>query len=150
MKDLISGRVSYDTVNEKGICKKVQEEYMVEAVTFSEAEFKLMEVLSGYDNNPSVEAVRKEKINDILLDADAEFFFRCTVAMVTVTESMKEKKTRIKMLVAADDVERCRSKIKEWLEDGICGICVYEIESIVKTKIVDVLLHEEPDADQTR
>lgn len=146
MKDLISGRVSYDTVDEKGNCKKVQEEYMVEAVTFSEAEFKLMQVLDGY-NNPSVEAVRKEKINDLLLDADAEYFFRCTVAMVTVTESMKEKKTRIRMLVAADDVERCRAKIKEWLEDGAC---VYEIESIVKTKIVDVLLHEEPDADQTR
>lgn len=146
MKDLISGRVSYDTVDEKGNCKKVQEEYMVEAVTFSEAEFKLMQVLDGY-NNPSVEAVRKEKINDLLLDADAEYFFRCTVAMVTVTESLKEKKVRIKMLVAADDVDECRSKIKQWFE---YGVCVYEIESIVKTKILEVFLHEEPDADQTR
>lgn len=146
MKDLISGRVSYDTVDEKGNCKKVQEEYMVEAVTFSEAEYKLMEVLSGYDN-PSVEAVRKEKINDLLLDADAEYFFRSTVAMVTVTESMKVKKTRIKMLVAADDVDECRSKIKQWFEDGVCA---YEIESIVKTKILEVILHEEPEADLTR
>lgn len=146
MKDLISGRVSYDTVDEKGNCKKVQEEYMVEAVTFSEAEFKLMKVLDGYDN-PSVEAVRKEKINDLLLDADAEYFFRSTVAMVTVTESLKEKKTRIKMLVAADDVDECRSKIKQWFEDGVC---VYEIESIVKTKILEVILQEEPEADLTR
>lgn len=143
MKDLISGRVSYDTVNEKGICKKVQEEYMVEAVTFSEAEFKLMEVLSGYDN-PSVEAVRKEKINDLLLDADAEYFFRSTVAM---TEGKKEKKTRIKMLVAADDVDECRSKIRTLLD---ACVSPYEIESIVKTKILEVFLHEEPDADQTR
>lgn len=146
MKDLISGRVSYDTVNEKGICKKVQEEYMVEAVTFSEAEFKLMEVLSGYDN-PSVEAVRKEKINDLLLDADAEYFFRSTVAMVTMTEGKKEKKTRIKMLVAADDVDECRSKIRTLLD---ACVSPYEIESIVKTKILEVFLHEEPEADLTR
>lgn len=146
MKDLISGRVSYDTVNEKGICKKVQEEYMVEAVTFSEAEFKLMEVLSGYDNL-SVEAVRKEKINDLLLDADAEYFFRSTVAMVIMTEGKKEKKTRIKMLVAADDVDKCRSKIRTLLD---ACVSPYEIESIVKTKILEVFLHEEPDADQTR
>lgn len=146
MLDLISGRVSYDTVDEKGNRKKVQEEYMVEAVTFSEAEFKLMEVLSGYDN-PSVEAVRKEKINDLLLDAAAEYFFRCTVAMVTITESLKEKKTRIKMLVAADDVDECRSKIRTHLD---ACMSPHEIESIVKTKILEVFLHEEPDADKTR
>lgn len=146
MKDLISGRVSYDTVDEKGNCKKVQEEYMVEAVTFSEAEFKLMQVLDGY-NNPSVEAVRKEKINDLLLDADAKYFFRSTVAMVTITESLKEKKTRIKMLVAADDVDECRSKIRTLL---VACVSPYEIESIVKTKILEVFLHEEPEADLTR
>lgn len=146
MKHLIYGRVSYDAVDGKGNLKKDQEEFEVEAITFAEAEYRLLEEVKG-NENPSVEAVRKEKFNDILLDDNAEFFFRCTVAMVTVTESMKEKKTRIRMLVAADDVERCRSKIKEWLEDGRC---VYEIESIVKTKIVDVLLHEEPEADLTR
>ncbi len=146
MKNLISGRVSYDAMNENGIFKKVQEEYVVEAGTFAEAEYRLMQVIDG-NENPSVEAVRKEKINDLVLDANAESYFRCTVAMIALNENLKEKKTRIKMLVAADDVDLCRSKIREWLEDGTTN---YEIESIVKTKILEVILQEEPEADLTR
>lgn len=143
---MISGRVSYDAMNENGIFKKVQEEYVVEAGTFAEAEYRLMQVIDG-NTNPSVEAVRKEKINELLLDADAEYFFRSTVAMVAMTEGKKEKKTRIKMLVAADDVNECRSKIRTLLD---ACMLPYEIESIVKTKILEVFLHEEPEADLTR
>lgn len=56
-------KLRYDKVMENGVVKKVTEAYLVDALSFTEAEARITEEMAPYINGEfEVKAVKKEKI----------------------------------------------------------------------------------------
>jgi hypothetical protein len=133
-------KVSHDQIEEQtGKKKKITDTYMVDALSFSEAEARLNEEVAPFYNAGefSVSGIRKAKISEIFgEDIDAQKWFKCKVAFVTIDEvSAKEKRYNSTILVHADDFEEALKNLKEGLKDTISDT---DIVSISDTPIMDI------------
>ena len=62
-------KVRYDKMQENGAVKKVNEPYLVDALTFTEAEARIIEEMTPFISGDfSISAVKKTKIAEIFFD----------------------------------------------------------------------------------
>lgn len=140
-------KVSHDQVEEStGKKKKMTDTYMVDALSFSEAEARLNEEVAPFYNAGefAVAGIRKAKISEIIgEDIEASKWYKCKVSFVTIDEvSAKEKKYNSTILVHADDFEEALKNLKEGLKDTISDT---EIVTISDTPIMDIFRYVVPE-----
>lgn len=129
-------KVKLQKTMEDGQQKKVSEQYVVEAVTFGEAERRIAECLKPYiEGEFEVTDIKIAGYGQIINDnQDADKFFKAKVSFVTLDETTgKEKKTSELYLVQSDTLESAESDVKSFLNDGNTTI-----SSISETAILDV------------
>ena len=140
-------KIRYDKMLENGMQKKVTEPYLVDAMSFTEAEARIIEEITPFISGEfEVANIKKAKINEMFFDENGDKWFKCKVNFVTIDEkSGAEKKTGSNMLVQAIDLENAlKSLIK-----GMGGtLADYEIASIAETTIMDVYPYEAPSNSQ--
>ena len=62
-------KIRYDRMQENGMVKKVNEPYLVDALTFTDAEARIIEKITPFISGEfSVSAVKKTKISEIFFD----------------------------------------------------------------------------------
>lgn len=132
-------KVRYDKMQENGAVKKVNEPYLVDALTFTEAEARIIEEITPYISGDfSVSAVKKTKISEIFFDPrdSADRFYMVKVNFITLDEkSGVEKKSASFILVQAGDFNGALERF----DDGMKGSAAdYEIASIAETPLMDV------------
>lgn len=133
----IETKIRYDKVMENGISKKVTEPYLVDALSFTEAEARIIEEQSPYISGEfSVSAVKKTNIAEIFRDSTGDRWYNCKLAFITIDEkTAQEKRTNSHILVQASDFRNAY----ENLIDGMKGTMAdFEIVSISETPIMDV------------
>ncbi|MCM1221873.1 MAG: DUF4494 domain-containing protein [Lachnospiraceae bacterium] len=133
----IETKIRYDKVMENGISKKVTEPYLVDALSFTEAEARITEEISPYISGEfSVSAVKKTKIAEVFRDSKGDRWYNCRLAFITIDEkTAQEKRTNFHILVQASDFRN----VYENLIDGMKGtMSDFEIVSISETPILDV------------
>ena len=65
--------VPYDKMMENGAVKKVNEPYLVDALTFTEAEARIIEEMTPFISGEfSISAVKKTKISEIFFDGTGD------------------------------------------------------------------------------
>ena len=130
-------KVRYDKLQENGAVKKVTEPYLIDALSFTEAEARIIEEQTPYISGDfSVSAVKRTKISEIFWNEEGDRWYLVKVAFITIDErSGVEKKTATLILVQA-------SNFKEALDNFIEGMkgtmADYEIVSITETPLMDV------------
>ena len=137
-------KVQYQKMQEDGKEKKVTEQYMVEALSFTEAESRIIEEMTPYISGEF--DVVSEKIapySEIFLSdnyyADDKWFVS-KVAFITIDEKTeKEKKQTFRYLVQAATSELALDYTKEMLSHGMSD---YRIDAVQDTPTLDVFLHE--------
>lgn len=136
-------KIQYHKTLEDGKEKRVTEQYVVEALSFTEAEARIIEEMTPYI---SVEFdVVSEKIapyNEILISdrTDDDKWFISKVGFITLDErTAKEKKQTFRYLVQAATSEIALDYTKEMLSHGMSD---YSIDSVQDTPTLDVFLHE--------
>jgi len=131
-------KVKSEKTDEKGFQKKVSEHYLVDALTFAEAEQRAMTELEAY-GDCEVAAVSKMKLDEVRLSGEGDFYFyKAKIAMISIDEkSLKEKKHSIYALVQNVSLASALKEV-ETLYAPVNG----QVEKIEQTQIVDVLLHE--------
>ena len=99
-------KVRYDKVQENGTNKKVTEPYLVDAVTFTEAEARIIEELTPYMSGEfEVTNIKRANYAEVVPADDADRWYECKVEFVTLDErTATEKKTASRLLVAANDL----------------------------------------------
>ena len=130
-------KVTYEKVMDNGMQKKVTEPYLVNAISFTEAEEKIIEKITPFICGEfSVKAVSKAKISEIFYNEDGDRFYKFKVGFITLDEkSGAEKKTYTKMLSQASTLKEAISV----LEDGMKGIVSdYSIYSVTETSLIDI------------
>ena len=136
MSDWFECKVRYDKVQENGAVKKVTEPYLVDAMSFTEAEARITEERAPYISGDfSVAAVKRTKIGEIFWDETGDKWYLSKIVFVQIDEKGGEKKTVSQILVQAKDFKSALHN----LLDGMKGTMQdYEIASIVETLIMDV------------
>lgn len=135
--------VRYDKMQENGSVKKTTERYLVDALTFSNAEERTIEKVTPFISGEfSVSVARKTKIAEIFFDESdyADKWYLVKVSFITLDEkSGKEKKSLQQILVQAGDFENALGRF----QDGMKGTMAdYRIQSISETPIMDVYPYE--------
>ena len=142
-------KIRYEKTMEDGSMKKVTEAYTVDALSFTEAEKRIMEEMSSYISGEfEVSDIKKAVYKEILFsDEDtADRWYRCKLQFITIDEKTdKEKKSSIVYLVNAGTLNGAVKNI-----DAVMGQTMidYVISSVAETTLMDVFEYKqknEPD-----
>lgn len=142
MKTWFTCKVKYTKIDENGKTKNVTEPYLVDAVSFTDAETRIYEKAEEFvDGEFFVTGISKSKIHDIFQFEDqGDRWFSVKVKYVSVEESSgKEKKVVNNLLVYAIDVKDAYEKTQEGLAEMLVP---YEIPSISESPILDIFPYE--------
>lgn len=132
-------KVRYDKLQENGAVKKVNEPYLVDALTFTEAEARIIEEITPYISGEfSISAVKKTKISEIFFDDSdaADKYYMIKTNFITLDEkSGIEKKSATFILVQAGDLKGAIERFDEGMKGTMAD---YEIASVAETPLMDV------------
>ena len=138
-------KISYEKTLENGMNKKVTEPYLVDALSFTEAEARIIEEMAPYISGEfTVADVSKANYSELFFadDINASYWYKVKLGFITLDEKTgAEKKTYTNVLVQASDL---RDAVKR-LDEGMKGsMADYIIVSVAETPIVDVYPYEAP------
>lgn len=130
-------KVRYDKLQENGAVKKVTEPYLVDALSFTEAEARIIEEQTPFISGDfSVSAVKRTKISEIFWNVGGDRWYLVKVAFITIDErSGAEKRTATLILVQASDF---KGALENFIEGMKGTMADYEIVSITETPLMDV------------
>ncbi len=140
-------KVSYERQADSMGMKKVSESYLVDALSFTEAEERIIKEVRPFVSVGELEVVniRRARIAELFLNEEAEDdrYFRAKVNFITVDEkSGSEKKTSATMIVKSDSLPNAVTELKAQLDSQMAS---YEIASVTDTQILDVFQYEAPE-----
>jgi hypothetical protein len=140
-------KVSYERQADSMGMKKVSESYLVDALSFTEAEKRIIEEVRPFVSVGELEVVniRRARIAELFLNEEAEDdrYFRAKVNFITVDEkSGSEKKTSATMIVKSDSLPNAVTELKAQLDSQMAS---YEIAAVTDTQILDVFQYEAPE-----
>lgn len=136
MNNWIECKVTYEKTLETGTQKKVSESYLVDAMSFAEAEARITKEMTPYITGEfEVNAVKKDKLAELFV-GDGDRYYRCKVMFITLDEKTGvEKKTANFMLVQAHTFKRALDKLIEGMQGTMCD---WEINTIAESPILDI------------
>ena len=132
-------KIRYEKIMEDGTPKKVNEVYVIDALSFSEAEERIMEEMSSYISGEiELVDVKIAPYKEIFFADNnlADRWFKAKVVYITIDErTQREKRMPVMVLVNAGNIN---SAIKN--TDEVMGgtMIDYAITAIQETKIFDV------------
>ena len=131
--------VSYEKMMDNGIEKRVKEMYLVEALTFGEAENRFIEEITPYMSGEfEVAAVNKRKYLEIFENADssADRYYKVKASFITLDEkSGNEKEKSYLYLVQAADIHQALDKFDEGMKGSMMD---YTIKAVTETPYLDL------------
>ncbi len=130
-------KIRYDKVMENGMVKKVNEPYLIDALSFTEAEARIIKEMTPFISGDfSVSAVKRTKISEIFRDDTADKWYLAKVAFITIDEKTgAEKKSVSQMLVAGSDFKNAFDNFMDGMK-GTLGD--FELVSLNETPLMDV------------
>lgn len=136
---------------ENGLVKKVTEPYMVEALTYTEAEARFLTEIEPFVRGTEFEVtdIKKARLSEIFFskDGDDDRWFRAKLAYITLDEkSGQEKRSTQTVLVQAADLRIAITRIDEAMRGSMAD---YLITSVVETNILDVFRYQPASQDDT-
>lgn len=140
-------KVSYERQADSMGMKKVSESYLVDALSFTEAEKRIIKEIRPFVSVGELEVlnIRRARIAELFLNEEAEDdrYFRAKVNFITVDEkSGSEKKTSATMIVKSDSLPNAVTELKAQLDSQMAS---YEIAAVTDTQILDVFQYEAPE-----
>lgn len=133
-------KVRYEKTTENGMKKKVTEAYVVDALSFSEAESRIVEEMRPFvgEHCMEVSAIKIAPYKEVLFSDEEsdDRFYKVRCNFITIDEKNgKEKKTAVHYLVQASSVDGARKNMDEAMRETMID---YVIVSVVETSIMDV------------
>lgn len=132
-------KVKYTKVCEDGREKKVSELYLLDAVSFTEAESRIIEELREMiQGDFCIEAIKKSNITELVdsNDANDDRWFKAKVAIIDCDSiSGKEKRSNQYFLVAGSDVDKSLENLQKALSTYVVP---FEIVQVGDSNIMDV------------
>ena len=135
--------IKFDKTQEDGLIKNVTEKYLVEAVSFTEAETRASDYIKDYVSGEyDICAIKRLKVTQLFYSSDsrADRWYSAKLSFITLDEKRgTEKKISQLVMVLAVDFDDARSSIQKGME-GTLGD--WEQAQLKETNILDVVKYE--------
>lgn len=132
-------KIRYEKMQEDGMQKIVTEIYVIDAVSFTEAEKRIKEEMSAYISGEfEVKNISLAPFGEIIFDENpsADRYYKAKLAFITIDEkSGNEKRQSVTYLVQASSFNQAVKNVDEVMGGTMID---YEIISIAETQIIDV------------
>ncbi|MDO4163972.1 MAG: DUF4494 domain-containing protein [Bacteroides sp.] len=142
MTNLFISTVRYEKMMENGVQKTVNEQYLLDAVSFTEAEARTIEELTPFISGEfTIPQIVKPRISELFLNEDGDRYYKVKVAFIMLDEkSGAEKKKTSNSLVRANDFKSAYLNFEAGMKGTIAD---YEILSISEIPILDYFPFED-------
>ena len=132
-------KIRYEKVMEDGLQKKVNENYVVDALSFSEAETRITEEMSAYISGEfEVADIKKAAFKEVFFTDDniADKWYKAKLQFITIDEKTeKEKRSTVTYLVQSGSMNGAMKNIDEVMGGTMID---YVVASVAETTIMDV------------
>ena len=132
-------KIRYEKTMENGMTKKITEPYIVDALSFTEAEARIIEEVTPFISGEyTVADIKRANFSEIMFadEEKADRWFKCKLSFITLDEkSGSEKKTSSNVLVQAADLRDAVKKLDVAMKGSMAD---YIISSMAETAIMDV------------
>lgn len=139
MHNWFTCKIRYIKTMENGMNKKVTEPYLVDALSFTEAESRIIEEITPYMTGEFVvSGVARANYSELFFsdEESADTWYKCKLYFITLDEKTGiEKKEATNVLVQASDLKDAIKKLDEGMKDTMAD---YEIAAVSETAIMDV------------
>lgn len=134
-------KIKYEKTVEEGKIAKVNETYLVDALSFSEAEERINKEMEPFISGEfTVATIRKARINEMFFNENADKWYRCKVYFISFDEEKGvEKKIAATMLVQAGDIKEAWDGLNQGMKGSMAD---YLVAAISETNIMDVYKFE--------
>lgn len=134
--------VRYERTMENGMTKKVTELYLVDALSFAEAEGRITNEMEPYISGDfDVVTIKRTNISEIVEGlSTADKWFKAILMYITIDEKTgKEKKQAVHFIVRASDINNAHICVVEHMKGSVMD---YEIATLDETKIMDLFRYK--------
>lgn len=135
-------KIQYQKMQENGKEKKVTEQYVVEALSFTEAEARIIKEMTPYISGEfNVVSEKIASYFEIILSdkSDDDKWFISKVSFITLDEkTAKEKKTSQRFLVQADTSQAALEYTNKFFDRSMTD---YTIDAVQETPTIEVFFN---------
>jgi len=132
-------KIQYEKMMEDGLQKKVVETYTIDALSFTEAEQRIMEEMSSYISGEfTIKDIKIAPYGEIFFsDVEmADKWYKTKLQFITIDEkTAKEKKSSVNYLVNAGTLNGAVKNIDEVMGGTMIDYIIY---SVSETSLMDV------------
>ena len=139
MSNYFEVKFKSEKTTEEGINKMVSENYVVNAMSFTECEARIIKEMEPFINGEyEVVSIKRTKYESIIKSTNEsdDKWFKCKLNIVTVDEKTeKEKKYPLYYLVQSRNIEYARKYIMDFIQKTMMDC---ELVKLEETNIMDV------------
>ena len=139
-------KVKFDRQGEDGLLTKVTEPFLVDALSFTEAEKRTLDEVRHYSTSGEIEIadIKKTKIAELVQNSDGDIWFRCKINIVTIDEDkgIERKSPQIIMMQASS----LKNAVDQLIAHMSTTAIDYELAAVTETNILDVFEYVAPAA----
>ena len=139
MNEWFECKVKYERTMDDGKVKKVNEPYLVDALSFTEAEERIIEERKHYMSGEfQVSDIKRARYAELFEtdDESADRWFKVKLTFITLDEKTgAEKKTSNNVLVQAADLRDAVKRLDEGMKSSMMD---YVISSVAESPLLDV------------
>lgn len=144
-------KIRYEKTMEDGLQKKVSEKYVVNALSHTEAEERIIEEMSSYISGEfDVKGIVPASYTEIFFsdDANADRWYKAKLQFITIDErTEKEKRSNAYYLVQAATFDAAVKGIHEVMGGTMID---YVIASVAETPIMDCFEYDKKDTNNAQ
>ncbi|WP_298246034.1 DUF4494 domain-containing protein [uncultured Christiangramia sp.] len=143
-------KVKYRKTHETGESKVTTETYLLDAVSYTEAEARITEEMKTYTSEEfMITNIKVANLSEVHPFENSDRWFKSKVSLISYDdESGKERKSNLYMLIQANDVKEAYENTEQALQETMGD---YSIPAITESPILDVFPYfsdeEEPTVD---
>ena len=134
-------KVKYERNADDGSIAKVNESYLIDALSFTEAEERINEEMKPFISGDFlVSDIKRARISELFPNESGDKWYRCKVNFISLDEEKGvEKRVASTMFTQASTLKEA----VEVLDKGMKGsLADYEIASVVETNVMDVFKYK--------
>ena len=137
-------KLKYSKIVDAGKEKKITESYIVDAISWTESEARIIREMESYVNNEfDITSIKKVEISEIFASENSEHWYKIESNIISIDENKgKEKESKQTYLVLANKLEEALFVYNENMQNMIIP---FEIISIKKTNIINIFPYLEND-----
>lgn len=134
-------KVKYERNVDDGSIAKVSETYLIDALSFTEAEERINEEMKPYISGDfMVTDIKRAKINELFENESGDRWYRSKVNFVSLDEEKGiEKRIATTMYAQASTLKEAVDVIDKGMKGTLAD---YEIASVVETDVMDIFKYQ--------